>query len=454
MVKSNRPSKNRKKQKQKTSVSTGLIVGLLTGGVLAVVLVLSLFFFLKQDKPSESQSPVAQRRISREQIKFTSDSDLAQSRTTAEWLALLKEMRTSDNKMRATMLKIRMPNPGNFLGPDPAAVPDVYEALKDPHLESYAQAIIAKFDQSTDPPYFQDVVDGLKSDHPKVRRAAIQLLALVKPEGPETVQQVGAFMNDADSEVARSATIALGAMGEPGFERLSAKLKGHDSPSPELLKGIALLGGTAAPAVPDLAKLLAVESTQLRSLVLIALEKIGENSKVALPELIEIWASESHEEWGEQIAAVMNRIGKPATTAMLEKFTQVPPEAQIIATQNFSSQKYQEAVPVLIESIKAPKSAASWQVVLDALREMLPEYSGSDEQLATVFEFGDTNLRLWTLEEIAASTELVIKYKTLLTQVRSQLTTSKSDPQTKNLNSENEARSQLENRIDQVIKSL
>ncbi|QDT32785.1 HEAT repeat domain-containing protein [Thalassoglobus polymorphus] len=449
-----RKRRRKKSNQKKKSSSAGVSIGLIAGGVCAVVFVIGVGIFVWQNNPSGSQGDLPKRKISREQIEFASDSDLGQSRTTAEWLALLKEMRTTENMMRATFLKARMPNPEAFLGADPAAVPDVYEALKDPRLEKYGQAIIAKFGQSADPPYFQDVMDGLNSDHPQVRRAAIQLLAHVKPEGPDTAEQVGKYLNDADPEVSKSATIALGSMGEPGFELLVTQLKGNQSPSPHLLKAMALFGESAAPAVPDLAKLLTVESTEHRVPVLIALEKIGSSSKVALPELIEVWSTESGEKWSEQVTAVMNRIGKPATTAMLEKFAQVPAEAQIIATQHFINQKSHDAIPVLIQSLEAPKSVEAREVALDALRGMLPENSPTDEQLAALFEFGDTELRAWTLEEIAASTERCLKYKSLLTQVRSGLQTSLADPRVEKSKDEYEAGTRLVKRIDQVVESL
>ncbi len=449
-----RKGRRKKSKQQKKSSSAGMSIGLIAGGLFAAVFVIGIGIFVWQSNPSGGKDDLPVRKISREQIKFTSDSDLGQSRTTAEWLALLKEMRTTENMMRATFLKARVPNPEAFLGADPAAVPDVYEALKDPRLEKYGQAIIAKFGQSAEPPYFQDVIDGLNSDHPQVRRAAVQLLAHVKPEGPDTAQQVGKYLNDEDPEVVKSATIAMGAMGEPGFELLFTQLKGNQSPSPQLLQAMALFGESAAPAVPDLAKLLTVESTQQRLLVLIALEKIGSNSKIALPELIEVWSTESHEKWSEQVTAVMNRIGKPATTAMLEKFTQVPAEAQIIATQHFIDQKVHEAIPVLIQSLETPKSAETRQVALDALSGMLPESSPTDEQLAALFEYGDTGLRVWTLEEIAASKERCVKYKSLLTQVRSQLETSLANPRVEKSKDEYEAGTRLVKRIDQVVESL
>lgn len=101
------------------------------GVVLAVAILAGILFMVGRTSPGTVESSVSTRRVSREQIKFIADSDLARSRTTSEWFALLIEKRTTKSPARKAMLSIRMPNPESFLGPDPAALPEVLAALNE-----------------------------------------------------------------------------------------------------------------------------------------------------------------------------------------------------------------------------------------------------------------------------------------------------------------------------------
>ena len=73
----------------------------------------------------------------------------------------------------------------SFLGPDPAAVPDLFEALAEeqsPRLRWIADNVLKKFSDQTKP-YPEDVIAGLKNPNPRVVEWAKRLQRF---SGPKT----------------------------------------------------------------------------------------------------------------------------------------------------------------------------------------------------------------------------------------------------------------------------
>ena len=424
------PRRRKKKTKSRRTSATNAgsdhrpesrtAVPLVAGGVALAVLAIAGLFVAFSSTPkgetSDSQTPV--RVVDRTQIKFTSDSDLAQSRTTSEWLALIVERRETKNPMRRTMLKIRMPNPESFLGPDPAALPKVLAALENPILGRYAEAIVMKFSTTTEPPYLEDVLAGLESEHPRIVQASTRLLAFVRVEGPATVGTVAKFLQAPTTEVYGSACTALGHMGAAGFEVLHQELKARlDQPHPMLVSAIGQHAAGAADAVNELAELLRQPNTALRIPVLAALQRIGEPAAPALPVLTLIWLAESDTKWRNNIRDTLTAMGRSSASAMAAGFRDAPLPAKHVAVEVFGSLGATESVPMLVECL--PEFGGSLkESCCVALSTLLPQSEIAEDQLCVVLEFGTPPVQQWALEQLAVIDDAVPRNSALLRRMQ------------------------------------
>ena len=153
---------------------------------------------------------------SREQQLFHNMT--GESRTTAEWLTVVRsyEEQTAEGEIsdRAKSLYLKISKGINvFIGADPAAIPDLFEALKeDPkqsRLPRIAESALTKFNTDAEKPLISDLEDGLESGHPKVILWSIRLLAMHGPDASDYADAVEEFTKSEDSEIAAAASETL-----------------------------------------------------------------------------------------------------------------------------------------------------------------------------------------------------------------------------------------------------
>lgn len=203
--------KRRKKKKATAQSSTndaaqvvGSVIDILTGypKVIAGILVWAVFMVAFNSGAFES----------REQEVFHNLT--GEGRTTSEWLTVVRnyEEQSADGEIsaKAKSLYLKISKGINtFLGPDPAAVPDLFRALQeDPErsqLPQLAEKVLDKFRRNNKKALVGDLDDGLDSGHPKVTLWSIRLLAMHGTAASSSADAVAEFLNADDQEIADAA---------------------------------------------------------------------------------------------------------------------------------------------------------------------------------------------------------------------------------------------------------
>lgn len=149
---------------------------------------------------------------SREQEVFHNMT--GEGRTTSEWLTVVRnyEEQSADGEIstKAKSLYLKISKGINtFLGPDPAAVPDLFRALQeDPErsqLPQLAEKVLGKFPRNNKKALVGDLDDGLDSGHSKVILWSIRLLAMHGTAASSSADAVAEFLNADDQEIADAA---------------------------------------------------------------------------------------------------------------------------------------------------------------------------------------------------------------------------------------------------------
>lgn len=209
--KKKKTGKRKKKKKAAAQSNTnaaaeafGSLIDILTGypKVIAGVLVWAVFMVAYSSGTFES----------REQEIFHNMT--GESRTTGEWLTVVRnyEEQSADGNIsqRAKDVYLKISDGINtFLGPDPAAIPDLFQALQeDPQksqLPRLAETVLKKFLRDNKKPLIDDLEDGLGSGHPKVILWSIRLLAMHGPSASEFADAVAEYSKSDDQETADAA---------------------------------------------------------------------------------------------------------------------------------------------------------------------------------------------------------------------------------------------------------
>jgi hypothetical protein len=209
--KKKKSGKRKKKKKAPAQSSTngaaqivGSIIDILTGypKVIAGILVWAVFMVAYSSGAFES----------REQEVFHNLT--GEGRTTGEWLTVVRnyEEQNSDGQIstKAKSLYMKISKGINtFLGPDPAAIPDLFQALQeDPErsqLPQLAEKVLDKFRRNNKKALVDDLEDGLESGHPKVILWSIRLLAMHGTAASGSADAVAEFSDSDDQEIVAAA---------------------------------------------------------------------------------------------------------------------------------------------------------------------------------------------------------------------------------------------------------
>ena len=396
---SGKTGKKRKRRRQRASSSPGVlalagqfVMGIGVGRILVGVVLVGVIagaLLLGQGTAGPN----------REQKKFAS-TDVTDPLTTSEWFAKLKELRTEQNPTRRVLLKRKVDSPEMCIGPDPAALPVVFEALSDPHLQNVARAVLGKFTPS-DRPYVVDLEAGLQHANADVRSWAIRLSKL-RPDSAELVPRLVAFARGSDVLLATQALDALSVFGEVAVEPVSEAL---ESPEPRIqiaaVQACGTLGAQAEPLVPRIAALAKHEDPGLRRSVAQTIAAIGPGARAAATPLAAAFQDEPDEKIREQQALALAALGPVGIEPLIAVAREGQPPAQLLAIQALGRQPAaaEQSVPVLVELLRGD-SRDPHGACLGALRTLKELTSLSVADAATILERADMPLQLWAAAEL------------------------------------------------------
>ncbi len=164
------------------------------------------------------------------------------------------------------------------------------------------------------------LVEKLKDQDPFVRTAAARALSSLPPS-PEIAGPIFAkALTGADETTVHYLLDAVAGLGAPAVPRLIGALK-YKPLRPQIAGILGRIGPPAAPAAPELAKLLTDEDPNVAIEAAHALANIGPGAKDAVPALVEVFKQpESQLTFG--VAYALGRIGPAAAAAkpvLLEK---------------------------------------------------------------------------------------------------------------------------------------
>lgn len=234
-------------------------------------------------------------------------------RTTSEWLALARENETSEDRSLAgpVLRRRRLDGIEQFLGADPAALPDLFEALtvEQSRLPQIAESVLAKFTSGADRPLLEDLSTGLRHEHPVVRRWSLRLLTHLGDDGHSEFDRVVELTLDQNQAVSRAAISTVSTMGDRAVPVLKNLLT-SEQPLCVLdsIRALGDLGESAEPVIPDLIALLDGDERNLVLSSAAALGKIGPVAAPAIPKLIEC-LPQFDRDGDEQIGAALLACG-------------------------------------------------------------------------------------------------------------------------------------------------
>jgi len=216
-----------------------------------------------------------------------------------------------------------------------------------------ARALVKLFpdDEAIQTQSVEAIIEGLQSEDPNVRRAAVQALAESKAPSEEVAPRLVAAIEQADPELIRDVIGALSAMGANAVPRVK---RGLDNP-------------------------------KLRGYAAVILGNIGPEAKEAVPELIEALNVEDDPEFRREVLFTLGRIGRPAAPAV-EKIIEIlvnNPSDRMIAAACYALRNIgpaaTEAGPALVgvynEGTEYQKMLAIW-----ALLEVRPGYESVEKR--------------------------------------------------------------------------
>jgi HEAT repeat protein len=156
----------------------------------------------------------------------------------------------------------------------------------------------------------EQLIERLKDKDAFVRAAAARALASLPPAPEIMLPLWEKAMQDADATTVQYALDAFVAMGPPAVPRLVDALK-HEKVRGQVLYVLGKMGPAAAPATPELVKLLGDKKEEVAREAAIALANIGPGAKEAVPALV----------------AGLQQGGRPNAYAMVYALGKIGPDA-------------------------------------------------------------------------------------------------------------------------------
>ena len=341
------------------------------------------YFFLRNSKDTASTETV--ETVSREEKTFfPTTNEGVTARSTTEWFGLIRESRRTDNMTRMTILRSKTRDAENFIGADPAALPVVLNGLAYPETKHVSEAILKKFSDS-EPPYFQDLLDGLAHENPAVKMWSVRLLALRPDKSFDVVKTLEPFVND--EQLAKTAWETLGMMGSNAVPVFEMRMQQAEYPHERALLGnISSLGSDAVPLVPGLILVFERDDKQSQKLARTVLGNLGPAAKAALPALVESMRTDEDKDSLTESLETITLIGPDAYDPLLSIINEDlgGMRSQAIAKLANLGSAAIPAIPELIRLLENTQEDQVTYAILTALQRLLPEADLTLDQLTTL----------------------------------------------------------------------
>jgi HEAT repeat protein len=203
------------------------------------------------------------------------------------------------------------------------------------------------------------LLSALKSDQPRLRRAAVLGLASLKPPAELVLPQLTEVVKVVGKDAAGDTLEVLVVIGEPAVPVLAEALKREEIRF-LVVRDLARLGPKAQPATASLAELVNSDPlSAVRREALMALGAIGRGAAAAVPAAIE--ALDSKQETVAYAACyALGKIGKPAAAAVPVLLKKLGDSNELLAVaaawalagiQPDSAETARATVPVLVKGL-------------------------------------------------------------------------------------------------------
>ncbi|MCB1099434.1 MAG: HEAT repeat domain-containing protein [Verrucomicrobiae bacterium] len=268
------------------------------------------------------------------------------------------------------------------------AIPALYEALtaypEQPATRWIAAHALANVGRAAVP----ILTRGLSSSNPYERVWCNAALARMEGAASSHFVALAAFLSSSDKKTVKTTVEALTMIGEPSqviLTEILATLERPEAPSTDLAVLLAQFGHDAAPAVPQLVRLLDHSNAMTRQRAAYALSEIGGDDVIpAIPGLVRnLSAEQSYVR--EQAAVALGSIGKPAQAAISELIGRLSDaDEQARAAAVVALGKIDVSDSKVISALVGAMGDESGRV-RSAAAPIVAEYAPVDDDLISIF---------------------------------------------------------------------
>lgn len=327
----------------------------------------------------------------RAQKRFASEH--GEARTTKEWLDFIR----NDEQQKAlarekgqkhtfedVIRKHVSGDPKNVIGTDPAAIPDLFEALRDDQprrVQEVADEVLKKFAGSSEKPFLEDITVGMQHPNPRVVNWATRLLAKLGPEAKQMLPQLAKTLEAGDRAAAVGAANTLAAIGPDALPALIAALdKPNADVTAAVIQAIGRMGTAAESAVPKIATFLGHDENSLRFAALNALESLGSLAKPAVPNLVAFLETGTSEKEVNEVTKLLAKPQLESTEALIRllRSNSVRTQKRAIAVLNGLDKSAAMAVPVLKELASQPADDNEHRDLQNAVSRLLAKLGNAN----------------------------------------------------------------------------
>lgn len=288
-------------------------------------------------------------------------------------------------------------NMEQFLGPDPAAIPDLFAAISErpgSNLERIATAVLRKFAPGVAKPILSDLEKGLDDSNATVRLWSTTLLRFLGPEAKPMQVRLEQLMDSPDHGVPEAAAVSLAAIGPESLPVLLAKMEADPKAAWYLAECIGGMRPSAELAVPKLVAVLEKGDPRAQRSVLVALTRFGPAAKGAVPALAKFLADQNNTGLNKETVDALVAIGPDAVSAMGEMLGQGADAAQNLAAKVLSliGPTSKAAVPKIAAAL-AQENKQTLSSLLAALVKIGPDAIDAVPTLAKLMAAQPQNAR-------------------------------------------------------------
>ena len=238
----------------------------------------------------------------------------------------------------------------------PAAVPTLLELLESPRKDLRLDACLAlgriKSSQTSVVEKLCNILD-LKDS--ALKSSAAWALGNIAPRNPDVVRSLLKASENNDIQLHKDIALALSRMDSSFIPLLCKDLK-NSNPYRRITVAVAVtkMGQAGKVALPQIKKLLYAQEIFVRAMTANALRNMGPDAQVVVPDLIKLLADQNHYVFKEAVLTLAE-IGIGATEALARALNS--PQSQVrygaaIALSQMCPGAAEEAIPALMKAIK------------------------------------------------------------------------------------------------------